>query len=407
MSGLAPAGPVRLLITNFHSGDSGGHRTYIEALATRLSPRYERIVACPETSDLYDRLARIRFAGRLICEPFPVKPRELFKVLEGIARFKRLLRELQPALIHVNGSPDHRMAMFATLGNAARPRIVLTKHNTIPVKTGVSRWLRARWFTDHVIAVGPSAAGVIRDSPYRALPVTVVPNGIDLSVFRPCNDDERAQARTKYGVGGAAIVLVSVAGTGYHKGWWVLTQALQTLPRDLRHRFRVLIAGMPLEPASIARECGTLANEGVVRFVGKLDRVVDLIHAADAGFVLSYGVETISFACREMMACGLPVLVSDYGDLPGNVADGVEGWLAGVKDVRQVGAWLRRTAEGAFDLRAMGHAARLRAQREFGVEAMIAATEAVYEATLAASAAPPSQFEPQRRTGAEDPRRKN
>lgn len=382
MSRLAPAEPVRLLITNFHSGDSGGHRTYIETLATRLSLRYERFVACPDTSDVYASLARAQFPGRLIAEPFPAKPRELVKVLEGIARFKRLLREIQPALIHVNGSPDHRIVMFATLASATRPRIVLTKHNTIPVKTGLARWVRARSFTDHVIAVGPSAAGVIKDSPYRALPVTVVPNGINLSVFRPGSDGERAQARRNYGIPQDAIVLVSVAGTGYHKGWWVLTRALQSLPEDLRNRFRVLIAGMPLEAASIARECGTLADEGVVRFVGKLDRVVDLLHSADVGFVLSYGVETISFACREMMACGLPVLVSDYGDLPGNLADGVEGWIVRVRDVPQVSAWLHSTAQGAFDLRAMGRAARFRAQREFGVEAMIAGTEAVYEATL-------------------------
>ena len=385
MSGVAPAGPVRLLITNFHSGDSGGHRTYVETLATRLSPRYERFVACPDTSDVYASLAGAELPGRLIAEPFPAKPRELIKVLEGIARFKRLLRELRPALIHVNGSPDHRMVMFATFGAATRPRIVLTKHNTIPVKTGLSSWVRARSFTDHVIAVGPSAAAVIKASPYRAAPVTVVPNGINLSVFRPCSDDERAQARRNYGIPQDAIVLVSVAGTGHHKGWWVLTQALQSLPRELRNRFRVLIAGMPLEPASIARECGTLTVEGVVRFLGKLDRVVELIHSADAGFVLSYGVETISFACREVMACGLPVLVSDYADLPGNVADGVEGWIVGVRDVRQVSVWLHRAAQGAFDLRAIGRAARLRAQREFGVEAMIAATEAVYEATLRAS----------------------
>ncbi len=382
MSRLAPAGPVRLLITNFHSGDSGGHRTYVETLATRLSPRYERCVACPDTSDLYASLARAQFTGRLIGEPFPAKPREIVKVLEGIARFKRLLRELRPALIHVNGSPDHRMVMFATLGSATRPGIVLTKHNTLPVKTGLSRGLRARSFTDHVIAVGPSAAAVLNDSPYRPVPVTVVPNGINLSVFRPCSDSERAQARTKYAIPQDAIVLVSVAGTGYHKGWWVLTQALRSLPQGLRNRFRVLIAGMPLEAASIERECGTLADEGVVRFVGKLEGVVDLIHSADIGFVLSYGVETISFACREMMACGLPVLVSNYADLPANVADGSQGWIVGIRDVRQVSDWLHSAAQGAFDLREMGRAARFRAQREFGVEAMIAATEAVYEATL-------------------------
>ena len=64
-----------------------------------------------------------------------------------------------------------------------------------------------------------------------------------------------------------------------------------------------------------------------VIFVGLLDDVRPFLAALDLGFVLSSRVETISFACREMMAMGLPVVVTDVAGLPENVEDGVDGWI--------------------------------------------------------------------------------
>jgi L-malate glycosyltransferase len=381
MSARADGAKRSLLITNFHSGDSGGHKTYIRALVDGLRMRWECCVACPATSDLWQRLSGTP-GVRLIDEPFPSKARDLASVVRAIGRFRRLLGALQPDIVHVNGSPDHRLVMYATALAGSRPRIVLTKHNTLPIKAGLSRSVRARCFTDHLIAVGPSAEAIIAGSPYRTRPRAVIPNGIDLGRFAPASPGQRERCRARFAVPADRIALVSVAGTASYKGWSSLARALLDAPDALRKRFAVLLAGAPVPVEVMRRECGTLLDEGVIRFVGVLDDVRELIHAGDAGFVLSHAVETISFACREMMGCGLPVLVSDYGDLPHNVADGVEGWVVPSRDPGPLQSLLGRIAMGEFDLPGMGGRARARAQREFGIDHMLAATEAVYRSVL-------------------------
>jgi glycosyltransferase involved in cell wall biosynthesis len=102
------------------------------------------------------------------------------------------------------------------------------------------------------------------------------------------------------------------------------------------------------------------------------------IAAIDAGFVLSHAVETISFACREMMAMGKPVLVSDYAGLPENIDEAVDGFVVPVRDRDAIAAAIQRMLDARAHLPAMGAAARRKAERDFGLASFIAATAAVY-----------------------------
>ncbi|VFS47348.1 glycosyltransferase [Budvicia aquatica] len=100
---------------------------------------------------------------------------------------------------------------------------------------------------------------------------------------------------------------------------------------------------------------------------------------ADIGFVLSDAVETISFACREMMSAGLPVIVSDFGGLPENITPGMDGWVTPVGDETALAALLlEMSALSPTQLTEMKQQARGKAEREFGIESMIAQTHQVY-----------------------------
>ena len=107
-----------------------------------------------------------------------------------------------------------------------------------------------------------------------------------------------------------------------------------------------------------------------------------MVAAIDVGFVLSYAVETISFACRETMAMAKPVLVSDYAGLPENIDDGVDGWRVPVRDRTAIAVAVADMLEHPERLRTMGNAARRKAEREFGLDRFIAATEDAYAALL-------------------------
>jgi glycosyltransferase involved in cell wall biosynthesis len=89
-------------------------------------------------------------------------------------------------------------------------------------------------------------------------------------------------------------------------------------------------------------------------------------------------VETISFACREMMAMGKPVLVSDYAGLPENIRPDVDGWLVPPRDRVAMAERLQSLLQGRAELPRMAVAAREHAQRDFGLNLFVQRTEAAY-----------------------------
>ena len=161
-----------------------------------------------------------------------------------------------------------------------------------------------------------------------------------------------------------------------------LLEALASLATEERARFRVVLAGgLPNDDDRARIDALGIAEQ--VHFTGRLADVRPMVAALDAGFVLSWDVETISFACREMMAMGKPVLVSDYAGLPENIRPGEDGWIVPARDRVAIAGALRRLLAERDTLVAMGVAARRHAEVEFGMPRFVDATEAVYAALLA------------------------
>lgn len=370
---------LKILLTNFHDGDGGGHTTYLVSLAKGLASRHRVCVAAPPGSRLLREAGAIAGVTSL-AQPFPNGLRQLGAIRRAGRSLAAHLRGEAYDLIHVNGSADHRLVLSALRGLQHRPRLVLTKHNSKPMQ-GVGHWWRARR-TDQVIAVSDYTTRALADTAYARGRIDTVHNGIDTDYYAPWPAERAQTERAARFADSPALVLGSNAGTADYKGWMDLIEALALLPPEQRRQVRVLLAGRPPSPASLAR-IDELGLRDEVGFAGLLDDVRPMIAAIDAGFVLSWDVETISFACREMMAMGKPVLVSDYAGLPENIRAGVDGWITPVRDVPRIAAAIQAMLEERAVLPAMGDAARAHALDEFGVERFVDRTEAVYQRLIA------------------------
>ena len=111
---------MKILYTNFHSGDGGGHTTYILNLVRVLSRRHQVAVAAPRSSRLYQSARNMPGV-----DAFDFEFRNTLGCMTGTALTLRRLIELNGYdVVHVNGSADHRVAGLATLGmSRKRPRI--------------------------------------------------------------------------------------------------------------------------------------------------------------------------------------------------------------------------------------------------------------------------------------------
>lgn len=371
---------MKILFTNFHGTNGGGHVTYILSLAKALSAAHQVSVATPASSRLY-RYARQIPGLNVVDQRYTSR---ISHMVPEVRQLRRLLKEERYELIHVNGSADHRHVMFAIRGMVKPPRVVWTKHNDHPVSS-FGHWLRARWATNHVIAVSSYILGMLERSHYASLPHSTIRHGVDTGRFSPATKTEKDQQRRAiFGDNHSELVVFgSSGGTDYDKGWLDLLAAIALLPQELKRRCRVIVAGAPLKQDKIDRVNQLGASE-LTFFPGLIDDVRPLFAACDVGFVLSYR-EALSYACREAMSSGLPTIVSSVGGLPENITNGVDGWIVPPKSPNAIAKVLTAILSDPELVKRMSAAARQKSETEFSLPPFVEKTLSVYEMTLARS----------------------
>lgn len=366
---------MKILYTNFHQGDGGGHTTYVMSLARMLRQRAQITVAAPRSSRLLAEADALPGVQSIDLE-FKGRP---FQQLSALRRLRALLRKEHFDVIHVNGSADHRLCMLATMGmGAKRPFIVYTQH-TDRTANSLGVRMRAKWGTNRVICVCGHTFRRMKDSVFRNEDLRVVHNGVDTAQFRPASAQDAAQARAALlpAAMQRRLVIGSNAGTASYKNWLDMVTAVSLLPDYLRDQVVIMIAGK--EPDDEQRQRVTdLGMADQVVFTGLLEDVGPFLAALDVGFVLSSRLETISFACREMMASGKPVIVSKIGGLTENVTDGRNGWVVPPGSVSSVVKVVSEILKNRDLVAQMGTDARNTAQREFSLAQFVGRTEEVY-----------------------------
>ncbi|WP_322997372.1 glycosyltransferase family 4 protein [Castellaniella sp.] len=364
---------MKILYTNFHPRNGGGHANYIANLARSFQGEHQIAVASPSTSRLYAMASDIP-GVQCLDVTFNTRPAAMSA---EVLTLRLLLRDGQFDLIHVNGSADHRQAMLARVGLRNRPRIIWTKHNTVPIRS-MGNYIRAQMGTDGAIGVSDFVSSLLLDSSFSRCPIRTIHHGVDTNRFRPVTA-ARAQALRQQFMGDLpadTLVLASVGGTDRDKGWIYLAQAIAKLPISLRARVRLLVAGDPLR-GQLQQDFSRLGVGTSVVFPGLVERPELVLAAADIGFVLSLH-EAFSFAAAESLSTGLPTLVSNAGGLPEVVRDGVDGWVVPAGNVDAVHAWLRqRLSEPISSV--MSQAARKHAEKSFSLRGFSQRTMDFYQ----------------------------
>ncbi|PHI31289.1 glycosyltransferase family 4 protein [Budvicia aquatica] len=359
---------MNILYTNFHVAGGGGHDVYIRTLLKQDT--HTIYVACPESSNLYQSLKRDNEANILPLE-FPGKLSDGVNIIIQLRRLLAIIQDYEIDIVHTNGSSDNRLVTYARLFSRRKFKQIFTKHNAFPIRGLISQWRFMK--ANHAIIFVSQSIYQSIGFPVRSDKITVIRNGVDTDYW---------QMPTTI-VSSEQIRLVSIAGTSRYKGWHYLINALKLLPEPVRCRFTVTIAGDLPDIATRLERCRGDWLPEQVTFTGFTPEPYSILLNGDIGFVLSDAVETISFACREMMSAGLPVIVSNFGGLSENIESGQDGWIIPVGDEVALAKLLTDIhMMDPLALTKMKQHARAKAQLEFGVENMILETQRVYDAVM-------------------------
>lgn len=364
---------MKILITNYHLSGGGGHTTYIKSLVDSGSSSHSYVVACPSSSNLFSKISGLKVKVYDIA--FPGKLKELINVYRQARRLRKLIVTECFDAVHVNGSPDHRLLMLVllTLPRVKSPKIIFTKHNSLDLSDSFWTCWRFEKFCDVIILVCSGLHTLIPDRIKKHATLTVIENGVDTQRFAPNSRDRKYTLRQQNKIAATTLVFASCAGSARHKGWHYLARAAANNPN-----FLILMIGDRPSDQALVELIGDIGISNL-RFTGHQEDVRPFLALADVGFVLSTSIETASFACREMMAMGLPVLVSDVGCLPETI-DPASGWV--------VPAGNQESIEDALDvimkadLESMSKASRDRAERNFSINTFRLETERCYQTVI-------------------------
>jgi glycosyltransferase involved in cell wall biosynthesis len=215
----------------------------------------------------------------------------------------------------------------------------------------------------------------------------VVPNGIELSHFRPPTADERSRARAELSLEPVDLAVICVATAIARKGWRELLQAVEG---SVGAHGVVIAASTGAADLDLAAERPRLAPR--VRLMSRQDvdrdSLIKLYHAADVFCLPSHG-EGLSNALLEAMACGLPVITTPVGGHPEVVTAGVQGHLVPVADVPALTGALSDLLSNAHARQSMGAAGR-RAAEAIGTSRDNGARVGAVLDTLTAESATPA-----------------
>jgi len=360
--------PVRILfvVGNFVAG--GAERHLLELWSRMDRNRFAVEIACfrregqflPEVEALGLPIVDLE-VGRRIYGPSGIR---------GLVRLVNETLRFRPHAIHgYLFGPD----LFAVVAGRVTgvPVTVVAKRNVdafqSPRQRAVERLVYS--FATHVTAVSDAVATTAADLGFPRSRITVIPNGVDLSRFRP---GESAVDVAEPGV----PVIGSVGCLAARKDYGTLLEALATLVRRGR-AFQAILVGDGPERAALEARARSLGLESRVRFLGERHDVERLLPRFDV-FVLSSREEGIPNAMLEAMAAGRPVVATAVGGNCEVLSDGETGWLVPPSSPQRLADALDEALSRPEEALRRGAAARRATEERMSIEAMVRQHELFY-----------------------------
>ncbi len=246
---------------------------------------------------------------------------------------------------HLDSYP--RLLVDGTAGNWRRKRALLGRSRLHVVAP--SRWLLGRAERSILAAAAVSAR--------------VIPNGVDLEVFRP---GSKEAARGRLGIASDARVLVFAAQgarSNPYKDFATLREAVARLGSAPG----VAIAAFALGEAAPDERLGRVTLRSVASVAPAA--VADHLRAADL-YVLPTRADNHPLTVLEALACGCPVVASRVGGIPEQLTDAT-GVLVRPGDAGDLAAAVESLLADPGRRAAMGLAAAADARARFSLDRQV------------------------------------
>lgn len=391
--------PLRIAMISEHASplavlggvDAGGQNVHVAELARALALLGAQVTVhtrrdCETLPEWVQFAPGVRVHHVDAGPPCRLPKDELLPYMHEFGRrLQRLWRRERPHVVHSHFWMSALAALatappldipivhtFHALGIVKR-RYQGEKDTSPPERIAIEREIARR--VDRIVATCTDEVFELMRMGAQRDGLTVIPCGVDLSLFTP----EGAHARRRPGM----QRLVTIGRLVQRKGIGNVVSALPVLPG-----VELVVAGGPertaLDRDPEAQRLSQLASsEGVaerVTLLGRISReeVPRLMRSADAVVSVPW-YEPFGITPVEAMACGVPIVASAVGGMIDTVLDDVTGVQVAPRDPDRLAEALRALLADPQRRAAYGRAGVERARRFYDWERVAGATLSVYE----------------------------
>jgi glycosyltransferase involved in cell wall biosynthesis len=301
----------------------------------------------------------------------------------GAMRTWQAISRAAPDLLVAVGTAPLRLSAWGRAFRQCRTRIVCTYHTTVPWQAERMRGALFRWslpLADCLVYVSKRQRAYWEPRGLRCPRVEVIPNGVDTAHFTS-GAGERTTARQALGFRDDDYVVGLLATFRPEKNHDQLVDAIAALrARGIPAKALFVGDGQTRRAVEAHARVQGVAQHAV--FAGEQRDVRPLVAAMDVGVLCSLAVETLSLSALEIMAMGVPMVMSDTGGAAEIVDDGATGRLFPVGDTAALVEHLAALTDRPVR-QSLADAAAARVRQVFSAERMADRYEMLFRSLLA------------------------
>jgi glycosyltransferase involved in cell wall biosynthesis len=302
-------------------------------------------------------------------------------------RLVRLLRNLKPDVLHcwlyhgcLAGALSARAGGVKRMIWGLRSANPGLKGYSSGMRTLIrlcAKFSRCAWM---IVANSETSQRLHASWGFRSSAMRVIPNGVDTARFSP-DVAARAAVRDELGLPSDSVLIGLFARYKPAKDHETFLQsASRVYARDPRTRFALAGIDIVADNLALTEMVRTNDLEGAVLLLGERRDVPQLTAALDLACISSRH-ESLSNSVLEAMACEVPCVVTDVGDLASVIGGAGRVVPPGAPD-KLAEAMLRILCLSPAQRSAMGHEGRKRILALFSVERAVAEYEQIYEQSV-------------------------
>ncbi|QWR78423.1 glycosyltransferase family 4 protein [Candidatus Magnetomonas plexicatena] len=344
---------ILLLYTNTKWSGIGSHGTTLAR--ELLNSGVNVIVGCPRESAVYENCA---LAG------VPVYHLKLKNLMDFAALFRLIYIVYKEGIDIIVSNLGKEYWHVAFVSVLLRRKFVIVRHQANKLKYITN--LLMTLCCDHVIAVSGAVKMALTDCGVSPGKVTVIYNGVDLSIFDRSKFN-RADAKKSLSIKDGRVVIGTSGRLYEDKGGLVLFNSFIMLLKKFSNLHLLFIGEGPLREV-IEREAASNAISDRVTITGFRADIPFLYSAIDIFVLPTSGLESFGLSLVEAMAMEIPVIASNIGGIPEIIADNHNGLLVIQNDPAALADAIYRLLENSSFSDIISKNGRLTVERHFSAQ---------------------------------------